>query len=106
MKMKPLIMTALAGVLFSSQAFAVCVKPTNPEIPSGDAASGADMLKAKKAVETFGSRVDRLLNRIRRDRHRLIGIAPGEDRITLETHSGEPKLMLPFTRGGLPLQGE
>ncbi|HEY0963290.1 MAG TPA: hypothetical protein VGE69_13145 [Pseudomonadales bacterium] len=61
MKMKPLIMTALAGVLFSSQAFAVCVKPTNPDIPSGDAASGADMLKAKKAVETFVEETNKYL---------------------------------------------
>lgn len=61
MKVKPLIMTALAGVLFSSQAFAVCVKPTNPEIPSGDAASGADMLKAKKAVETFVEETNKYL---------------------------------------------
>src|SRR5690606_15254700 len=37
MKMKPLIMTALAGLLLSSQGFAACVKPTNPDIPSGDA---------------------------------------------------------------------
>ena len=61
MKVKPLIMTALAGVLFSSQAFAVCVKPTNPEIQSGDAASGADMLKAKKAVETFVEETNKYL---------------------------------------------
>ncbi|MGV3590891.1 MAG: hypothetical protein ACO1PZ_04325 [Gammaproteobacteria bacterium] len=61
MKVKPLIMTALAGVLFPSQAFAVCVKPTNPEIPSGDAASGADMLKAKKAVETFVEETNKYL---------------------------------------------
>lgn len=61
MKVKPLIVTALAGVLFSSQAFAVCVKPTNPEIPSGDAASGADMLKAKKAVESFVEETNKYL---------------------------------------------
>ena len=61
MKVKPLIVTALAGVLLSSQAFAVCVKPTNPEIPSGDAASGADMLKAKKAVETFVEETNKYL---------------------------------------------
>ena len=61
MKLKPLMMTALAGVLFSSQAFAVCVKPTNPEIPVGDTASGADMLKAKKAVETFVEETNKYL---------------------------------------------
>ena len=62
MKTKPLIMTALvAGMLISSQAFAVCMRPTNPEIPSGDAASGADMLKAKKAVESYVADVDKYL---------------------------------------------
>jgi hypothetical protein len=61
MKMKPLIMTALAGVLFSSQAFAVCSRPADPEIPVGDAASGADMLKAKKAVETYVEEVNKYL---------------------------------------------
>ncbi len=61
MKMKPLIMTALAGLLLSSQGFAACVKPTNPDIPSGDAASGADMLKAKKAVETFVEETNKYL---------------------------------------------
>jgi hypothetical protein len=61
MKTKPLILTAIAGLLFTSQAFAVCVKPTNPEIPSGDAASGADMLKAKKAVETFVEETNKYL---------------------------------------------
>jgi hypothetical protein len=62
MKRKPLIMTAIAGLLVSSQTFAVCVRPTNPEIPSGDSASGADMLKAKKAVESFMAEVDEYLN--------------------------------------------
>jgi hypothetical protein len=61
MNVRPLIMTAVAGLLFSSQAFAVCVKPSNPEIPSGDAASGADMLKAKKAVETFVEETNKYL---------------------------------------------
>ena len=61
MKVKPLIMTAVAGLIFSGQAFAVCVKPTNPDIPSGDAASGADMLKAKKAVETFVEETNKYL---------------------------------------------
>jgi hypothetical protein len=61
MKVKPLIMTALAGLLLSSQGFAACVKPTNPDIPSGDAASGADMLKAKKAVETFVEETNKYL---------------------------------------------
>lgn len=62
MKLKPLIMTALAGVLFSSQAFAVCTRPAEPEVPPGDSASGADMLKAKKAVETYVAEVDKYLN--------------------------------------------
>lgn len=61
MKVKPLILTALAGLLLSSQGFAACVKPTNPEIPSGESASGADMLKAKKAVETFVEETNKYL---------------------------------------------
>ena len=61
MKTKPLIVTALAALLLSGQALAVCVKPANPEIPPGDAASGADMLKAKKAVETFVEETNKYL---------------------------------------------
>lgn len=61
MKTKPLIISVIAGLLFSSQAFAVCMRPTDPEIPSGDAASGADMLKAKKAVETYVEEVNKYL---------------------------------------------
>src|SRR5690606_39328210 len=47
-----------------------------------------------------------LLNRIRRDGHRLIGIVPGEDRIPSEIDAGEPKLMLPFIQGSPSFQGE
>ena len=42
----------LVGMAFSSVSFA-CEKPASPAIPSGDAASGSDMLEAKKAVESF-----------------------------------------------------
>lgn len=43
----------LLGMAFSSASFAACDKPESPAIPSGDSASGSDMLEAKKAVETF-----------------------------------------------------
>ena len=42
----------LVGMAFSSVALA-CEKPESPAIPSGDSASGSDMLEAKKAVEAF-----------------------------------------------------
>ena len=43
----------LVGMAFSSVSFAACDKPESPVIPSGDSASGSDMLEAKKAVEAF-----------------------------------------------------
>ena len=53
MKRKLLTVTFLATLLAQGVAYAGCSKPEDPEIPSGDSASGADMLKAKKAVETY-----------------------------------------------------
>lgn len=49
-------LTALAlvlGLCASPSLFAACSRPADPEIPSGETASGADMMKAKKAVETY-----------------------------------------------------
>ncbi|MES2605274.1 MAG: hypothetical protein V4603_10065 [Pseudomonadota bacterium] len=62
MKIKLLAATLFASVLFQGSAFAACSKPADPEIPSGDAASGADMLKAKKAVETYVADIEKYLS--------------------------------------------
>lgn len=62
MKRKQLVLTALVGLLMSGPTFAVCIRPADPEIPSGDTASGADMLKAKKAVETYVAEVEKYLD--------------------------------------------
>lgn len=43
----------LVGLALSSMTVAACEKPESPAIPSGDSASGSDMLEAKKAVESF-----------------------------------------------------
>jgi hypothetical protein len=53
MKTRSIALVMLAGLAFSGSAFAACEVPADPEIPSGAAASGADMLKAKKAVEAY-----------------------------------------------------
>jgi len=42
----------LFGLAFSSASFA-CEKPEEPAIPTGESASGSDMLEAKKAVEAY-----------------------------------------------------
>lgn len=43
----------LVGMGFSTVSMAACEQPAAPAIPSGEAASGSDMLEAKKAVEAF-----------------------------------------------------
>ncbi|HTQ98533.1 MAG TPA: hypothetical protein VMH83_01025 [Candidatus Acidoferrum sp.] len=53
MKTKLIAVTLFASVLAHGTAFAACAKPDEPDVPKGDSASGADMLKAKKAVETY-----------------------------------------------------
>lgn len=55
MKLKPFALTFIASLAFSTTAFGACNAPDDPEIPSGDSASGADMLKSKKAVEAYVS---------------------------------------------------
>lgn len=55
MKLKLFALTMFIGLAFSGTAFGACDVPEDPEIPSGSAASGADMLKAKKAVEAYVS---------------------------------------------------
>lgn len=42
----------------SGTAFANCVAPDEPQISQGTAATGADMLKAKKAVEGYVSEAE------------------------------------------------
>lgn len=53
MKTRSIALVLLAGLAFSGSTYAACDAPADPEIPSGAAASGADMLKAKKAVEAY-----------------------------------------------------
>lgn len=62
MKVKLLAATLFASVLVQGSAFAACTKPADPEIPSGDSASGADMLKAKKAVETYVADIEKYMS--------------------------------------------
>ncbi len=69
MKRKLLTATFLAAMLVQGAAYAGCSKPEDPEIPSGDSASGADMLKAKKAIETYVADVQKYMS---------CGIASGE----------------------------
>ncbi len=47
-----------AALLLSGTTFAACDVPADPQIPQGAAATGADMLKAKKAVEGFVSEAE------------------------------------------------
>lgn len=61
MKTKLLAVTLFAAVLAQSTAFAGCTKPEDPEVPAGDNASGADMLKAKKAVESYVADVQKYM---------------------------------------------
>ena len=56
-----LMLAATAALMMSGSAFAACVRPADPEIPAGDSASGADMLKAKKAVETYIAEIEAYL---------------------------------------------
>jgi hypothetical protein len=55
MKLKAIAFTTLSTLALSSTAFGACEVPVDPAIPEGASASGADMLKAKKAVETYVS---------------------------------------------------
>ena len=61
MKNKLLTLALIAGMSMTGSAFAACSQPANPEIPSGDTASGADMLKAKKAVEAYVADMEKYL---------------------------------------------
>lgn len=62
MKHKLLAVTLLGSMLVQGTAFAACAKPADPEIPNGDTASGADMLKAKKAIETYLADVEKYMS--------------------------------------------
>lgn len=55
MKTQILTLAMLVSLTLSGASFAACTAPEDPAIPAGTAASGADMLKAKKAVETYVS---------------------------------------------------
>lgn len=58
MKVTARSLVLCATLSLSGTAFAECVAPADPQIPQGDAASGADMLKAKKEVEGFVSEAE------------------------------------------------
>jgi len=62
MKNTLLSFTLLAGITMTGSVFAACSQPANPEIPSGDSASGAEMLKAKKAVEAYVAEMEKYLS--------------------------------------------
>ncbi len=62
MKNTLLTFTLLAGMTMTGSVFAACSQPADPEIPSGDTASGADMLKAKKAVEAYVADMEKYLS--------------------------------------------
>lgn len=48
-----MLLVATLVLMMSGSVCAACVRPAAPEIPAGASASGAEMLKAKKAVETY-----------------------------------------------------
>lgn len=53
MKTKTLVFALLLNCMAGS-AFAACTAPeAEPVIPDGDTATGADMFKAKKEIETY-----------------------------------------------------
>ena len=62
MKIKTFALTMFISLAFSGAAFGACDAPEDPEIPDGAAASGADMLKAKKAVEAYVSAAEQYMD--------------------------------------------
>ena len=62
MKIKKTVLTLLIALAFTSLAFGACNPPEDPEIPDGARASGSDMLKAKKDVQTFSAAADAYMN--------------------------------------------
>ncbi len=53
MRLKFVVVTLVTGLLSSLTHADVCTLPVDPEIPDGKAASGADMARAKKAMEVY-----------------------------------------------------
>lgn len=53
MRLKFVVVTLVTGMLSSLSHAAVCPLPTEPAIPDGTIASGAEMLRAKKAMEVY-----------------------------------------------------
>lgn len=60
MKKKVIASFVALGLMMSvsGSALAACTAPDEPLIPEGDAASGSDMIKAKKAVEDFMAAIE------------------------------------------------
>ena len=61
MKLKLTTLTLLVGMFAAQSSFAACARPEGPEIPSGDTASAADMMKAKKAVESYLADIEKYI---------------------------------------------
>ncbi len=53
MRLKFVVVTLVTGLLSSFTHAAVCPLPVEPQIPDGKTASGAEMLRAKKAMEVY-----------------------------------------------------
>lgn len=62
MKARLFTATVCAALFAHGSAYAACSKPAEPEVPKGDGASGADMLKAKKAVESYVADVQKYMS--------------------------------------------
>jgi hypothetical protein len=62
MKIRSIAFVMFASLAFSGTAFGACNAPEDPQIPAGASASGADMLKAKKAVEAYVSAAEEYMS--------------------------------------------
>lgn len=63
MKFKTLAFVLILNALMAGSAFAACSKPdSEPLIPDGETASGADMFKAKKEIEAYMEKAKAYLN--------------------------------------------
>ena len=62
MKIKALALTVVLNMLMAGSAFAACTAPEDPAIPEGNTATGADMFKAKKDIESYMESAEAFLN--------------------------------------------
>lgn len=61
MRLKFAVVALAAGLLSSFTPAAVCPMPEEPEIPDGSTASGAQMQRARKAIEAYLADIARYL---------------------------------------------